>query len=451
MTVSNKMLSGDVRVVSTRVEEFLKKIKSYARRAEKYGMTAPVATEVRIETEIIALDAAGYAMYNLWHVFNVKHPDLKLDGGWQFLGTVLHMGAENIINVFCSEDEFAELGLDCYRKAKPLCDHCKTTRRRKDTYLVLSTEGEVRQVGKSCLKDYMGRDAALGLGLISSLYGMDDDGYDSYLSPKSRPSYWDPQTIIALSQAVIKRDGWASRGQNPGNGTADKVLDLLLNDRTKNSSSLKASLKKFKAYGIAALKWAQAIDAGNGSSYLQNIRVAVSGQYPMVSFRNVGIVASIPVAYGRYLEDVRRSADKGSSENRAKRAGHIGSIGDKLGMTLTTANRKAGIKSWLPKGKKVTSVSDTRKTALKASGAQVLGLPAEVLAMREFEGFYGLTTLVKLQTLSGHMLTWFKSGSTDDELKPGVQVLVSGTVKKHDTFKEVPQTILNRCTLILDK
>ena len=39
------------------------------------------------------------------------------------------------------------------------CDHCETTRRRKTTVLVRSeTDGEVRQVGRSCLFEYTGID-----------------------------------------------------------------------------------------------------------------------------------------------------------------------------------------------------------------------------------------------------------------------------------------------------
>jgi hypothetical protein len=51
------------------------------------------------------------------------------------------------------------LDIERWRGQAQWCDHCQTLRRRNHTYLVWNQQsGEIRQVGKSCLRDYTGTD-----------------------------------------------------------------------------------------------------------------------------------------------------------------------------------------------------------------------------------------------------------------------------------------------------
>lgn len=68
---------------------------------------------------------------------------------------------------------------------------------------------------------------------------------------------------------------------------------------------------------------------------------------------------------------------------------------------------------------------------------------AKVIGVYDSEGFYGHTDIVKFQDADGNYFTWFASGYTD--LKRGDLMNVKGTVKKHDEYRDVKQTILTRC------
>jgi hypothetical protein len=68
---------------------------------------------------------------------------------------------------------------------------------------------------------------------------------------------------------------------------------------------------------------------------------------------------------------------------------------------------------------------------------------AQVEFTKEFDGYYGTTTLIKLRDLEGNVFTWFASGYQN--VARGDRVSIKGTVKKHEEFREVKQTILTRC------
>ena len=46
--------------------------------------------------------------------------------------------------------------LDGWRPEVSECDHCGTTRRRSATYLVEHEDGSRKQVGSSCMADFLG-------------------------------------------------------------------------------------------------------------------------------------------------------------------------------------------------------------------------------------------------------------------------------------------------------
>ena len=68
---------------------------------------------------------------------------------------------------------------------------------------------------------------------------------------------------------------------------------------------------------------------------------------------------------------------------------------------------------------------------------------AEVIGVYGTEGTYGHTDIVKFRDLKGNLFTWFASGYTD--LERGDRISIKGTVKNHDTYRGVKQTILTRC------
>jgi len=67
---------------------------------------------------------------------------------------------------------------------------------------------------------------------------------------------------------------------------------------------------------------------------------------------------------------------------------------------------------------------------------------AEVVFVRQIDGYYGTSTLTKFNC-EGNTLVWFRSGSKTDLVVGGV-VDLTATVKKHDNYGDEKQTVITR-------
>jgi len=101
-----------------------------------------------------------------------------------------------------------------------------------------------------------------------------------------------------------------------------------------------------------------------------------------------------------------------------------------------------------------TSVAEAAKAeALKtkmnafmgAVGDKMLGIPCKLVHRHSFQTDFGTTTLLKFETESGNTVTWFASNPPQfDESR---EVMLKGTVKGHNEYKGVNETILTRCKI----
>lgn len=127
--------------------------------------------------------------------------------------------------------------------------------------------------------------------------------------------------------------------------------------------------------------------------------------------------------------------------------GFIGDLASKLRMRRTLSDRQ------LEAAARVLDQIEERKAQDAASewiGAvkERLVLDIEVLHIHDHMGYYGPIDIIKMRDSAGNMLTWFASGHHG--LRKGDRAEVKGTVKKHDEYKGVKQTVLTRCIVLND-
>ena len=128
------------------MERLMKKITRIKNKCLKYGCDfhfEEVGEEFRELTDerknkytarFVVVDVEGVAVVN----------------GWKFIASVEHTEKGNIIRAACNIEV-----PERYYTSSPICEHCKSKRFRKDTYIVMNEEtGEFKQVGKSCLMDF---------------------------------------------------------------------------------------------------------------------------------------------------------------------------------------------------------------------------------------------------------------------------------------------------------
>lgn len=245
--------------------------------------------------------------------------ETKLEG-WTFIGTIEHTEAGNILRTVPEHEETLP---EKYRNASRDCDHCGFDRRRKDTYIVLNEDGEYKQVGRSCIKDFLGHGNPeqiatyfneiinLWTDLLAGFHEHDPDFFGA-----SAPFELDTADYLGTVAQAIRTNGWTSRGKAYDfntYATADCAWDFEWAARDGKSAAELRNRYGFDGIsdaaiteGTAALKWARGLtdDDTAGNDYLHNLRVACTLKY--TNGKRAGIVASVVFSWLRATETAER-------------------------------------------------------------------------------------------------------------------------------------------------
>ncbi|MFO7275342.1 MAG: hypothetical protein DIU55_010775, partial [Bacillota bacterium] len=276
---------------------------------------------------------------------------------------------------------------------------CRTRRFRKDTFVVVSQEGEYKQVGSSCLKDFLGHpDPHVLARYMEHLRAFFEACEGEWSEPGSSPyAYWSLREYLRYVLAVIRQHGWRSNKRARAMGvfsTADQAVGLFTSkDQEAKARALAVLRPEDEKLIERALEWVRSIDPED--EYQHNLQVACSSE--TMDPAHAGLVASLLVAYRPEL--ARREGGR-----------HVGEVGKKVELEVT------------------------------------------VMQVLTIEGRYGVSHLHVFEDREGNELVWFASSTV---LEPGAIYRLTGTVKRHETYKGRPRTVLTRCKAeiigVLDK
>lgn len=262
--------------------EVLEKVAKLNKRAAKLG-----CAQIRCEISAARITRQGAVCTVV-----IAYDDIVI-GGYTVVAKIEHTPAGNVI---------ANLGMEnaaAWTHAPSRCEHCNTTRRRAATYILRSMDGDI-QVGKTCLKDYTGHDAASALA--GAEIGAEIRGMFSDLDSCGGSRRTD---LVAFVAAVIKEI--AEHGYEKGE-TGWRALGHIRNTQTSENELVQAV--------EIAEKMASNDEPGD---YWHNVRtIAALG---CVASNHINIIASAVPALARIEERAR--ATKMESV-------HVGTIGQPL-------------------------------------------------------------------------------------------------------------------------
>lgn len=387
-----------------RLDEKLAKVN---KRAAKLGQDPMTYTQVREEQDeerdaITGLVKAihHYAVIVLDGSLHVGLP------GWQFIATIEHAGEDgNLVHEVPGAAQESELL--AYRTTTPYCDHCHTSRRRIETFIVrLLTDNSLKQVGRNCLTVFLGVGAeelaarAEWLSGVAALFASEEHTPGT----GARMTDFGTAYVLALTAQMVRCHGWLGKGKAYDEGrmhdaTAVRVLDILTHRCMHGAAACHDEHADItaadEALAQAALEWVQgtlgakAVD--DRSDYEHNLVIATKGE--AISDRHLGLVCSAIASYNRTVSQEREQA---ATANLT----HVGTVGKREVFTLT------------------------------------------LLDTRELESNFGVTTLCKFADGAGNQVVWFASGWQSLEI--GHTYQVKATVKAHGDFRGVPQTTITR-------
>lgn len=312
--------------------------------------------------------------------------------GWQLVARVEHNNdpayPENV--VAAAPDQTVP---DYYRTAPSDCNHCNHRRYRSNTYVLVNPEGELKQVGSSCLVDYIGKMTAKSLLYWYSFEKLIGDCIAKENGMRTRWSY-DAREVIAMSLGCIDKFGWVSRAMAEEQYVTSTASDVATQMNQIARGNLPEKVKVYSApwyeQAEAIMAWAASMD-DTDNEYLHKVKTICTCKVVPESLFNLAV--SIPQAWRKAMDLLEKKATKKPSE-------WIGEVGKKISVT------------------------------------------AKCTGIWSFSSYYGPVDIIKFITENGEIIIWKTGGITPIDTEKTYNI--EGKVKEHGMFHEDKQTVVTR-------
>lgn len=393
-------------ILEDNLERLEKKLARIQNKCSKYDYTfhykkmEPVYREItpedgrKITCKFIPVEVFG----------EVKHED------WRFVATVDHHKEGNVIRQFDTQLEIPNK----YRTTECVCEHCNTRRNRKETHLVYNdATQEFKQVGKSCLTEYT---RGLSAELVTSYIAMFDtliEGEAPYAGIRPVP-YYPIDLVLAYAHQCVKHFGYWKTDADRSTRSRCMSYYLLLEQGWAPSAhaeeQLREELAAVPSFNINSQETKKFVEGAinfartstDHSSYMHNMRTICAED--VAKSADLGILISLVPTYSRHIETEAQRLEREEARASEKKSEHVGSIGERI--TIAVASIEHAYTS---------------------------------------DSIYGLSFLYKITDTAGNVFTWWASNG----LNVGENEYVSlvGTVRAHESYRGVKQTVLTRCKL----
>lgn len=312
--------------------------------------------------------------------------------GWQFVAKIEHDTNGNLVKSM--EPETPADWHDC----APNCSHCDLSRARKITYMVREiASGDIKQVGSSCLSDFIGGNGdpesvfAAFLALRDLTLDYDADA-DTQTAGGDHAEISAARILAATLQCNDLFGGYLSQErarERMAPSTGDRVVSCFWSPRP----DIPLREAEYLPRATEIVEWLAA-QSGANSTWLRNIAVLAHRGY--VTRQNAPLLASGIVAWERHL----------AQKNEHQHTGEwVGSAGAKL------------------------------------------QLRARLDRMIPFETPYGTKYILNFQTDDGDTVIW-RTTALPAGLTSGERYTLATTVKDHAEYKGRKQTEVLRTKVL---
>ena len=405
----------DFQVPAENVAGLKERVKEANKRAAKLGVE-PIVLTVGDGVTVSHGKANGLEVTSIWHPATISGRTPHYDG-WGFTASLELTEEGSIIRTLP--------GLECppeHFERGNVCDHCGKARNRKNTYVIVHEDGRSMNVGRSCLKDFLGTgryDPMLIAGWFSYIWEeLEGDGEFFGSGGGSGAKNWNIDTVLELTGAVISCRGWVSggmvnEGKHPGPSTADICRTFLSHNKDRASrgekelvaeirEALDATLESRKVDAAAAIAWITGDGVDATRDYIFSIRVLANRGW--VELKDFGFACSILPSW-RNAKARQEEDDRRANENRdaAAQSGHVGEVGKREEFSLRV-NR-------------------------------IIEIPSQ---------YYGeeARRLHLMEDADGNRFKWWATSLGLEESADFVTV--KATVKSHGEYNGIKETVVNR-------
>jgi hypothetical protein len=369
-----------------------------------------------VATDCVPRDGEKFTgRVRLLHLFIVTGVTPKL-AGWEFLGKIEVVRDEegkvigNLLRLVPDAVAPSE-----YRNIRPWCDHCNVDRRWAETFIIKHESGQHKQVGRRCLSDFLGgvspEQVAAHAEYLLNIDGLMGDSEESEWGNGGRgKDQFDVETILELAACHIRKDGWVSRA----NADA-RMIPSTSNDVINNlTATTKEAQKQWEDYNVEdqdkktaadTMEWLAAVSPDETNEYRYSL--GLLGRAGIVNSRQVGLLCS---AISAMLRDRDQEIQRRLRAEGYAMSGFVGEV------------------------KKRTTFANLT-----------------VENIRHIEGNFGTTTLYTFVDSNRNLIKWFASNTlvaNYRDAEVGDVVTIKATVKAHEEYKGIKQTLITRAAVI---
>lgn len=331
-------------------------------------------------------------------------------GGWRFLATLQNLGVDEQDNPLTLVNAVpgATADLSRFRTGQIVCEHCYTNRWRKESFVVENVAtGELKQVGRQCLRDFLGHRDPHAIAKWAEYLGA-FDMMASGLGGFGLPTYYELKEYLSWVCGAARLGGWlsssAARDQG-GMATAQLAWEMWHGRHIKRDRWIPDVEDIELAEKIYA--WAQTLldlPEETCNDYIHNLRVIINAD--AVGYKTKGYAASLWIVY-------KKEQDKLAKEKARKDAVPSEWFGN-IGQSVT----------------------------LKVRCTNIMPL----------ESAYGTSRLHKFIDAAGRIFTWIQSAGSKVRIDEDSELTLVGTIKDHKVWKsrngDVKETVLTRCKAV---
>ena len=230
----------EYRIPSWRLSHFLSIVEKLNRRAVKLSCAPIVVNVLREEQTTIGVNKRIIKL----SVITVEGAAPKM-GGWRFISKLEHDEAIGTI-VRTAPGEITPPAF--FNGKSTNCDHCHKALYRKDTFVVAHEDGRFAQVGRRCLRDFLGHiDPERLAGWFAVLLDVadlaeresDPSGWGE--GGSNQDYYWDIKDFLSLTSAIITKHGWVSSKEAQTSSkcpTSGRVIQYLMPAKNERREAL---------------------------------------------------------------------------------------------------------------------------------------------------------------------------------------------------------------------
>ena len=368
-----------------RLEEFQERINEINKKAEKYG-----CQKIQILEESELYDyTEDEVSYIVVKEFTLEIPEIKL-GDYEVVGVIKHPSRgyeESEVIQFYGEEDLSKRYADIDSSR---CDHCNTEKYRTCQIVLRNKEGKEIVVGKSCVEEYTGIKLHADYKLFAE---MDFEDEFNFLKGSYVPTY-ELSKVVKIAVESIKKDGYIRKSEQDFQLNIIPTFQRILNADFNKVEEDKELLEEYRKY-IETNTFDS--DFMNNLKNISRLDHIVEDYFPMVA---CGV--NMFLKNRQYQERQKLNAEKACNSE------FVGSENEKIELNN-----------------------------------------AEVVKISYFETMFGRSVRIEFN-YNGNSIVWFTNVLSFEKqnLKENMKYNLKGTVKKHDTFNNVKQTILTRVKVL---